>query len=230
MRSNNILNAGAAAVVLVVAMIVVASPAAAQTPRRTPRPLATPPRVLTGAEIISRADDLTPETPADGETTATPITAPPDNGRSSDDPRERVGQAKKLSYDEKQKRLMMNLDILTRAEQRVENLRKQLFDMIEKENNVKTRLDQIQYDSRPDIIERSVVIAGSLRPEEIRESRRKSLDAERANLESLLTQIQNNRANLDASVLRADTMVEKLRAKLEKEIDDALVEEEEPVE
>src|SRR5688572_25577806 len=34
------------------------SAVSAQSAKATPKPLATPPRVLTGAEIISRADDL----------------------------------------------------------------------------------------------------------------------------------------------------------------------------
>jgi hypothetical protein len=45
-------------------------------------------------------------------------------------------------YDEKQKRLLLNLDILSRAESRAESLRKQLFEIVEKEATVRTRLEQ----------------------------------------------------------------------------------------
>ena len=55
----------------------------------------------------------------------------------------------KNDYEEKQKRLLTNLDILTKAEQRSESLRKQRFEMIEKENSIRTRIDQIDVDSRP---------------------------------------------------------------------------------
>ena len=223
---NKVLNVTRSFLFSAVALFVFAISLNAQTPRRTPKPLATPPPVLTGAEIISRAGEDVVEIPVESQQTATPITAPADTERSSTSLRERVTKGKKLSYDEKQKRLMMNLDILTRAEQRTESLRKQLFEMIEKENTVKTRLDQIEYDARPEMIERSAQLVGSLRPEEIRNNRRKSLDAERANLEALLNEIQINRANLNTNLLRADAMVEKLRAKLEKEIDDALIEDE----
>ncbi len=75
---------------------------------------------------------------------------------------------------------------------------------------------------RPENLERSAAFAGSLRPEDIRDQRKKSLDAERKNLDSLLTQIQDNRAVLEQSVQKADALVEKVRAKMEKEIDDAL--------
>ena len=124
--------------------------------------------------------------------------------------------------DEKQKRLLMNLDILTRAEQRSEALRKQLFEMIEKQNSLQARIEQINYDLRPEMIERYSAMSGSFRPESVREARQKSLESEKRNLESLITQISNTRLTLEESVQRADLMVEKLRVKLEKEIDDAL--------
>jgi hypothetical protein len=130
--------------------------------------------------------------------------------------------------DEKQKRLLMNLDIITRAETRAEGLRKQLFEMIEKENTVKARLDQIEYEIRPEVIERTLQIGGSLRPEEIRDAKRRSLDSERNNLQALLTSIQSNRTNLEMNLARAEQMVEKLRAKLEKEIDDSLADTDPP--
>jgi len=58
----------------------------------------------------------------------------------------------KNGYDEKQKRLLLNLDILTKAEQRSESLRKQRFDLIDKENQIQSRLDQIEIDRVPLVI------------------------------------------------------------------------------
>ncbi|HEY0427441.1 MAG TPA: hypothetical protein VGC76_06510 [Pyrinomonadaceae bacterium] len=132
----------------------------------------------------------------------------------------------KNEYDEKQKRLLLNLDILTRAEQRADSLRKQLFDLIEKQNSIQVRVDQINYDLEPAMIERYAAFAGSLRPEQVREARQKSLESEKRNLESLSAQIETSRASLDTNVVRADALVEKLRAKLEKDIDDALADKE----
>ena len=134
---------------------------------------------------------------------------------------------KRNEYDEKQKRLLLNLDILSRAESRAESLRKQLFEMVEKEASVRMRLEQIGFDARPEMIDRSMAFVGSLRPEEIREQRRKSLEAEKRNLESLLTQIQTSRASLEENVQKADFLVEKVRLKLDKDIDTALMDEKE---
>jgi hypothetical protein len=130
--------------------------------------------------------------------------------------------SKQNEYDEKQKRLLLNLDILTRAEQRAESLRKQMFELVEKENTIKTKLETIDFDSRPEFIERQVAMAGSLRPEELRDMRSKNLAAEKRNLESLLGEIETTRANLEQNVIKADQLVEKLRSVLEKDIDDAL--------
>lgn len=134
----------------------------------------------------------------------------------------------KPAADAKEKKLLMSLDILSRAEQRSENLRKQLFEIIEKENTVKARVGQLTYDMRPEMIDRNVAFAGSLRPEDVRDARRKSLESEKLNLESLLVQLQVNREKLEQTVEHADYLVEKIRLKFEKEIDDALTEEEKP--
>jgi hypothetical protein len=217
---------------LALAIVVFSIGVSAQTRKPKPKPLATPP-VLTGAEIISQAGDTDPQTqPVDQPADRAPQRPTGTNAQKIKDLNDRVGRLeadKKSGYDEKQRLLLLNLDILTRAEQRTESLRKQVFEMAEKENTIHTRLDQIEYDIRPEVIERNTnQIAGSLRPEEIRESRRKSLDGERRSLQSLLTQIQNTRAGLDAALARAEQMVDKLREKLEKDIDNALLKEDTP--
>ncbi|MEJ7846600.1 MAG: hypothetical protein WKF92_00760 [Pyrinomonadaceae bacterium] len=180
--------------------------------------------------IISRAEDFPDSGSLVSEPTATERLVEPAGKADTtlEDLANRIKgleALKKDDYDTKQKRLMLNLDILTRAESRAETLRKQLFDMIEKENTYTAKLDQIDTDIRPESIERSVAFAGTLRPEELRGMRKKSLDSEKTNLQALIVEIQRTRANLDQNVQKADLLVEKLRVKLEKEIDDALIEE-----
>lgn len=132
--------------------------------------------------------------------------------------------SKETAYDLRQKRLLLNLDILSKAESRAESLRQQLISMTQKEGEIKTRLDSIEYDLRPEMIDRMVAFAGTLRPEELREMRRKSLTAERNNLQNLLVEVQQNKAELENSVQKADLLVKKLRDRLEAEIDKALEE------
>lgn len=214
------------------------SESAAQTNRKTKKgtvktqPLPTP--VQSVPEIISRADDYQNENqivqiPQEQTQTSETDDEKLDNTNARvkelNSRLKNLESAKKDPYEEKQKRLLLNLDILTRAEQRAETIRRQMFEMIEKESAIKTRLNNIENDIRPEVIDRQVAFAGSLRPEQLREMRKKSLESEKANLQNLLTEIQNTRANLEANVQKADQLVEKLRLKLEKDIDDALADE-----
>jgi len=230
-------------------LFVSVSDANAQTARRKrttrPQPVASPTPAQVIPSVVSRSEEYldgnqivlgeNPQT----ETTSE-IVPPQPTASTADSTSEMEARIKELNarikslesngrneYDEKQKRLLLNLDILSRAEQRAESLRKQLFEMIEKESGVRTRLEQISFDARPETIERNTAFVGSLRPEEIREQRRRSLEAEKRNLESLLTQIQTSRARLEANVEQADFLVERFRFKLDKEIDDALAADEE---
>ena len=185
----------------------------------------TPP--TTEPTVVSRASDYQDSSAIINpgpETTAAPAIET-ERDRQLADLAARIKQLEKdmkEGYDEKQKRLLLNLDILTRAEQRAESLRKQRYELLDKENTIQTRLDQIEVDIRPETIERSVAVVGSLRPEELRDAKRKSLEAERRNLQSLLTQVQATRATLDGSVDKADQLVQKLRATLEADIDKTL--------
>lgn len=197
--------------------------AVAQAPRS--KPLATPPPASNTAEVISRDGDIVELAPVQSKSIDKPVekAVPTQNVADLMERIKRLEAGQQSTYDEKQKRLLLNLDILTRAEQRSESLRKQLFEMIEKENSVKSRLDQLEFESRPEVIERALQLNGSMKPEDVRDIRRKSLNAEKANLSSLLTEIQSTRANLNMTLLRAEQMVEKLRAKLEKDIDDSFL-------
>jgi hypothetical protein len=189
------------------------------------------------AEVVSRNDD------ENVNSSPKPTPTPTPDEEFSDDPQERLIQKidkmsdrlkglttrvgtletqPKADIDAQQKKILLRLDILSRAEQRAESLRKQLFELIEKENDSKTKLDDAEYQSRTEVIERSGIANGSLRPEEIREQRKKSLETQKLNYKALLLQIQSSRANLEDSVLKADSLVIKLREKLEAEIDLAL--------
>ena len=205
--------------------------------RRTIRPVVTPTPIPTQSvpEIVSRASDypntgqiIVPETlPTEVSTETLDEKVDKFNTRLKEvnSRLKSLESTQKNEYDEKQKRLLLNLDILTRAEQRAESLRKQLYELVEKENSVKSQIERVDFNLRPEMIERSANLAGSLRPEEIRDQNKKSLETEKAKLSELLLQIQGNRTNLEDNVQKADALVEKVRSKTEKEIDDALVDE-----
>jgi hypothetical protein len=217
---------------VLVAVALVAADSEAQTNRRStpiPAPTATP--QPSEPMIISRADEFPDNNPqaippdpneqrTGGVDAASLLTLEQLGNRIKN--LESGQKVEKPDPDQKQKRLLLNLDILTRAEQRSESLRKQVFELLEKESSIKTKLDSLEYDLRPESIDRTTAIVGSLRPEEIRASRKKSLESERTNLQNLLTEIQRTKTRLDMDLQRSDALVERLRNKFEKEIDTAL--------
>lgn len=220
--------------VCLVTLGVFATSADAQTRRRKrvvkqPVVITPTPQTRTEPLIISRAEDFPDENSP--QLVSVPVANEPakpvedDNSRSIEELRARLASLENIKSkdsDQKQKKLLLYLDILTKAEQRAESLRKQVFEMIEKESATKSRLDGIDTDVRPESIEKNVALAGTLRPEELRDARRRSLVAERTNLQNLLTEIQKTRAALEANLVKADALVERMRSRLEKDIDDAL--------
>ncbi len=124
---------------------------------------------------------------------------------------------------DRQNRISLNLDLLTRAEQRAELLRKQLLELIEKETSLRTRLVQIEEDMRPESMDRATSLVGSTRTPEIRDVRRRVLENERRGNESLLRQVSESRSRLDDDVKQADALVSRLRQRvlplIEKEIE-----------
>ena len=118
------------------------------------------------------------------------------------------------SPNEKQNRIALYLDLLTRAEQRAETLRKELLDRIEKEASLKGRLAQNDEEIRPESIERALNPIGTTRTVELRDTRRRVLDNERRGLESLLVQTTQSRLRLEDDVRQADSLVSKLRQRI----------------
>jgi phosphoenolpyruvate-protein kinase (PTS system EI component) len=111
-------------------------------------------------------------------------------------------------------RITTSLDILTRAEQRAEIMRKALVEALEKETALKSRLLQIEEDMRPDSIDRTMALSGSTRTAEVREVRRRVLENEKRGYESLLNQCVQSRQKLEDDVRTADALVARLRQRI----------------
>jgi len=225
---------------LAFALFAVGLEADAQTTKRKKRArranvAATVPPVSTDpATVVSRADDYQDSTgqiiqpvqmsTSDPSAQGSAATTEDPNTRRLRDIQSRVKRLEsgKSGDDEaSQKRLTANLDLLTKAEERAETLRRQRFELIEKQNAIQSRLDQIEIEIRPEMIERSVSSVGSMRPEELRDARKRSLESERRNLQSLLNEVTSARDKLDVNLARAEDLVGRLRDKLDGEIDSA---------
>ncbi|HEY0003713.1 MAG TPA: hypothetical protein VGB17_02795 [Pyrinomonadaceae bacterium] len=187
----------------------------------------TPPASATEPQIVSTAEDQTSEQSEDQNAARAQRTnrsrgsgAPASEQESMRRTVNRLSSqvnrlTDKISQMEEQQRTLVNLERLTRAEQRAENLHAQLRDVQTKQGELQARSDQLDYEVKPENIERSTSVYGSTRPEELREQRRRQLEIERNKVRTLLDQVTADRSRLEVAVANADAEVERLRRLLE---------------
>jgi chaperonin cofactor prefoldin len=185
---------------------------------RNPRPTPTPDL----PEVVSRDADIE-EMVRDQTRETTPRTTA--GGREPAD-QPKLGLDALSAAD--QQKLVFYLDILTKLEQRAESLRSQLISLTEKENSISTKIQQIEFNLRPDMIANYTALSGSLRPEALREQRQSDLEIERKNLDTLLSQIEASRSALEANLRSADDMAERMRTRFEAVLEAALEKVENP--
>jgi phage shock protein A len=116
---------------------------------------------------------------------------------------------------EEQQRSLVDIERLSRAEQRAEGFRTQLRDVQDKETDIQAQLDQIEYALQPENIERAIAIYGTTHPEQMREQRRKQLENQREKLKAQYDQLEQSRVRLEAAIATADQEVETLRARID---------------
>jgi flagellin-like hook-associated protein FlgL len=121
----------------------------------------------------------------------------------------------KLTSMQEDDRYQLDMERLTRAEQRAEQIRGQLMDIQGKIADFEARLEQIDYALRPENIEAATQGYGSTRPEVARDTRRKQLESERGRVGAQLKLAETSRSRLEVAVVNADAEVDNLRAKLE---------------
>ena len=116
-----------------------------------------------------------------------------------------------ITLTEKQQKLIMGMELLTRTEQRVITLQKSQIELTEKLNSTRTRLSYVETELRPRNVTNSTAYAGTTETEELRESRRYKLERERTTLSQLETQIQGNLADTGNTLRDAQALAERLR-------------------
>jgi len=121
----------------------------------------------------------------------------------------------KLTQMQEDDRYQLDMERLTRAEQRAEQLRMQLVDVQSKIADLEARLEQIDYALKPENIDRATQGYGTVHPEEARDTRRRQLESEKSRTVAQLRLLQTSQTRLETSVANADSEVDMLRAKLE---------------
>ncbi|MFN2513747.1 MAG: hypothetical protein ABR568_20295 [Pyrinomonadaceae bacterium] len=205
-------------------------------PRRVVRPVITNP-VITPAEeqkatdsrdkIISTADE-TPEAEAD-RTTQNPETNPT-KGKTSvkpavddEDMKQTINSlsnqvnrlSDKLGQMQETDQALMDMERLSRAEQRAEALRSQQVEVEGKLADLQSKLEDTEYNLKPENIEREMATFGSTRPEVARDARRRKLESDRARILAQIKILENSSVRLESAVATADAESDLLRRRLE---------------
>ncbi|HEX8635409.1 MAG TPA: hypothetical protein VF703_14780 [Pyrinomonadaceae bacterium] len=184
------------------------------------QPEATPdyePRVVSTAEEQAAQEGRT--SPATGRTRRPRPAATPESDETLKTMQSLLDEFGKLNKKvdelEKERRTDLIQERLTRAEQRAEGLQTQLRDVLEKESNLQAQMDRVDEQMRPESIERQAALTGTFRPDELRDTIRRQLDAEKRRLRTQLDVLQGSRTRLEAALNNADQLVGRLRSQLE---------------
>jgi hypothetical protein len=175
-----------------------------------------------GERIISTADQSATETEASAETAPAKKSNPPNKAAGDTEIQETINQLSnqvdklndKLTRMQENDRALIDMERLTRAEQRAENLRAQQVDVESKLADLQAKVDQIDFLLRPENIERAAGY-GTLHPEEAREARRRQLDGEKSRALAQVKILETSRTRLETSVVNADAEVDNLRRRIE---------------
>lgn len=91
------------------------------------------------------------------------------------------------------------------AAESAEKLRLQLIEVQAQEESLRARALELDEAIKPENIERSLAGIGSTRPEELREARRRQLQAERDGIAAQLQTLETSRLRLEAAIRDAET-------------------------
>ena len=192
------------------------------------RPVITNPTIaLPGSEtstadpkIISTADQTTSDTEPTTETqTKKPAKAAASDSESMQQTITTLSNQvnrlnDRLTAMQEDDRYLLDMERLTRAEQRAESLRAQLIDVQSKMADLSAKLEHVEYMLAPENIDKATQGYGSTRPEEAREVRRKQLENEKGRLKAQLAILETSRLRLESAISTADSEVDLLRARL----------------
>lgn len=129
-----------------------------------------------------------------------------------------------ITFNEKQQRLVLGMEMLVRAEQRITAWQKYQIELVEKQGETRAKLAGIEIELRPERIERSLTFEGTTRTDELRESRRTTLQAERQSLSALMSQIENSLREANDTLRESQALAYRLRRTFLPQIEQELYE------
>ena len=127
---------------------------------------------------------------------------------------ESVNKYKGIQLTEQQQKLIFGYEVLNQTEQLAATLRKTLLETSEREAATKRRLGQIEIDLKPDSLDRSFQLRGTTRADELRETRRRSLEDERNTLQKLLAELVDSRNQITENLRQTEIFLDQFRRQL----------------
>jgi chromosome segregation ATPase len=121
----------------------------------------------------------------------------------------------KLNDMQASQQSMVDLERLSRAEQRSSQLRTELRDVQSKRADLEAHRDQVDNDLKPENIERVVAGYGTTRPEELRAQRKKQLENDRNRTQQQIDQLTASESRIQQAIATSDVEVDRLQKKLE---------------
>jgi len=121
----------------------------------------------------------------------------------------------KLSQMEESQRSLLDLERLSRAESRSAALRAEMREVQSKEADLEAKAEQVEYDLKPENIERATAGYGTTHPEDVREQRRRQLENEKLRLRKQLDQLADSHSRLDQAIATSDAEIDRLHKKLD---------------
>ncbi len=127
---------------------------------------------------------------------------------------ENLNKYKGIQLSERQQKLLFGYEVLNQTEQLASTLRKSLIETGEREATIRRRIIQIEFDLRPENIDRSIQLQGTTKTEELRSVRRLALETERNVLKNTLVEVENSRAQITENLRQTEQFAQGFRRNL----------------
>ena len=127
-----------------------------------------------------------------------------------------------LQLTERQKKILLALEVLNRGEQRLGNLQKMRMESSEKLSALRLQLAKITDDVLPETVDRFVALRGTTDAEALRNIRRQALQKERNEVTLLIDQSQRDLDTTNEELRQTDLFLKNLRNRVFPEIEKEL--------
>jgi len=214
-------------VIVVLAIVVMGGllvDSAAQKKRRTRRRTSSP--RITNPEIYQPSPDNTNNSESAAATENSSSHANSNSNAQAEDPESMKRTIRNLSDQvdkltgklndmQASQQSMVDLERLSRAEQRSSQLRAELREVQARKADLQAHLEQVEFQLKPENIERAAVGYGTTRPEELRAQRQRQLEGDRDRTQQQIEQLTGNEARVQQALATSDVEVDRLQKKVD---------------